>query len=109
MGGRYFYCTGAFVVSLPWTQNIRARGSVTTLRQEDRPQEMNAIIPGRIVKWYVKEGDFVAAGDTIAQLAEIKDEYLDPKLIERVADQINAKKCFYRCVSPIKYQLHEDR
>lgn len=76
---------------LPWTQNIRARGSVTTLRQEDRPQEMNAIIPGRIVKWYVKEGDFVAAGDTIAQLAEIKDEYLDPKLIERVADQINAK------------------
>lgn len=81
----------ALLLFLPWTQNIRARGSVTTLRQEDRPQELNAIIPGRIVKWYVKEGDFVKAGDTIAQLAEIKDEYLDPNLIERTSDQIEAK------------------
>ncbi|MGZ5253962.1 MAG: hypothetical protein ACXWV4_06305, partial [Flavitalea sp.] len=42
---------------LPWTQNIRARGSVTTLRQEQRPQEINTIIPGKVKKWYVKEGD----------------------------------------------------
>jgi len=77
---------------LPWTQNIRARGSVTTLRQEQRPQEMNSIIGGRIVKWYVKEGDFVKAGDTIAQLAEIKDSYLDPQLLNRTREQIEAKE-----------------
>jgi len=34
------------VLLLPWTQNIRARGSVTTLRQEQRPQELNTIIAG---------------------------------------------------------------
>ena len=79
------------ILLLPWTQNIRARGTVTTLRQEERPQELNTIIAGRIVKWYVKEGDYVHAGDTIAQLAEIKDEYLDPKLLERTEDQITAK------------------
>lgn len=77
---------------LPWTQNIRARGSVTTLRQEQRPQELNSIIPGRIVKWYVKEGDFVNEGDTIAQLAEIKDAYLDPQLLDRTRQQLEAKE-----------------
>jgi multidrug efflux pump subunit AcrA (membrane-fusion protein) len=76
---------------LPWTQNIRSRGSVTTLRQEQRPQELNTIIAGRIVKWYVKEGDHVKAGDTIAQLAEIKDSYLDPKLLDRTKEQVEAK------------------
>lgn len=77
---------------LPWTQNIRARGNVTTLRQEQRPQELNTIIGGRITKWYVKEGDFVKKGDTILQLAEIKDDYLDPKLLQRTQEQLQAKK-----------------
>lgn len=79
------------ILLLPWTQNIRARGTVTTLRQEQRPQELNTIIAGRIIKWYVKEGDFVRAGDTIAQLAEIKETYLDPQLLDRTQDQITAK------------------
>lgn len=77
---------------LPWTQNIRARGSVTTLKMEQRPQEMNTIIPGKVVKWYVKEGDYVQAGDTIIQLSEIKDEYLDPNLINRTQEQLSAKQ-----------------
>lgn len=77
---------------LPWTQNIRARGTVTTLRQEQRPQELNTIIGGKIVKWYVKEGDMVKAGDTILQLAEIKDDYLDPNLIQRTKEQLTAKE-----------------
>jgi multidrug efflux pump subunit AcrA (membrane-fusion protein) len=50
---------------LPWTQNISATGNVTTLYQDQRPQQMNSIIAGRIVKWFVREGDFVKKGDTI--------------------------------------------
>lgn len=80
------------ILFLPWTQNIRARGYITTLKQEERPQELNAIIPGRIVKWYVREGDWVQKGDTIVQLAEIKDDYLDPALIQRTGEQLEAKK-----------------
>jgi len=79
------------VLFLPWTQNIRSTGTVTTLRQEQRPQELNTIIAGRIVKWYVKEGDYVRAGDTIAQLAEVKDSYLDPQLLARTKQQIEAR------------------
>jgi multidrug resistance efflux pump len=77
---------------LPWTQNISSRGNVTTLRQEQRPQEINTIIPGKVVKWHVKEGDFVKAGDTIVQLTEIKDDYLDPNLLNRTQEQLAAKQ-----------------
>jgi multidrug resistance efflux pump len=77
---------------VPWTQNIRARGNVTGLKQEQRTQEINTIISGRIEKWHVKEGDFVKKGDTLIQLSEIKTEYLDPKLIQRTAEQIRAKQ-----------------
>ncbi|MFN8250075.1 MAG: HlyD family efflux transporter periplasmic adaptor subunit [Ferruginibacter sp.] len=80
------------ILFLPWTQNIRARGKVTTLRQEERPQQLNSIIPGRIVKWYVKEGDFVKAGDTILQIEEVKEDYFDPRLVDRTAEQLDAKK-----------------
>lgn len=82
----------ALFLFLPWTQNIRSRGSITTLRQEQRPQELNSIIPGKVVKWYVKEGDMVKQGDTILQLSEIKDDYLDPNLLGRTNEQLTAKK-----------------
>ena len=77
---------------LPWTQNIRSSGFVTALRQEQRPQQLNTIIPGKVAKWYVKEGDYVEKGDTIIQLAEIKDDYLDPALLERTGEQLDAKR-----------------
>ncbi len=86
-----FLLAGILFLFLPWTQNIRSRGNVTALRQEDRPQEVNAIIGGKIVKWYVKEGDFVQKGDTLLQLGEVKAEYLDPNLLKRTNDQIQAK------------------
>ena len=77
---------------LPWTQNIRTKGSVTTLRQEQRTQNINTTLPGRIVKWYIQEGQLVHVGDTIAQIAEIKDDYLDPELLNRTQEQILAKQ-----------------
>jgi multidrug resistance efflux pump len=80
------------LIFLPWTQNINSSGTVTTLYQSQRPQQINSIIPGRIVKWWVKEGDFVKRGDTILQLADIKDDYLDPNLVERTQEQLTAKK-----------------
>jgi len=79
------------ILFLPWTQNIRARGTVTTLRQEQRPQELQTIIPGRVVKWHVKEGDRVRKGDTILTLTEIKEDYMDPELLQRTQEQLTAK------------------
>jgi multidrug efflux pump subunit AcrA (membrane-fusion protein) len=87
-----FFIAMSIILFLPWTQNVRAKGNVTTLRQEQRPQELNSILPGKIIKWYVKEGDAVKAGDTILQISEIKDDYFDPNLVNRTGQQIDAKQ-----------------
>ena len=44
---------------LPWTQNIRSLGNVSTLKPDQRPQTIHSIIAGRVEHWYVQEGDFV--------------------------------------------------
>ena len=76
---------------LPWTQNIRSKGLVTALRPDQRPQTIHSIIAGRIEKWYVAEGDYVAAGDTILRISEIKDEFFDSLLLPRTQQQVDAK------------------
>ncbi|MFN8284840.1 MAG: HlyD family efflux transporter periplasmic adaptor subunit [Chitinophagales bacterium] len=76
---------------LPWTQNITSKGYVTALNIDERSQQLNAIISGSIDKWYVKEGSFVKKGDTILKLNEIKSDYLDPELLTRTKEQLDAK------------------
>lgn len=80
------------ILFLPWTQNIKSKGNITTLYQEHRAQNINSPIPGKIVKWAVREGDFVKKGDTILHISEIKEDYLDPNLIGRTRQQLEAKK-----------------
>lgn len=80
------------IMLLPWTQNIRTNGNVVTLRPEQRPQSIQSIIPGRIEKWYVKDGDYVKKGDTILFLSEIKENYLDPNLVGRTEKQLKNKE-----------------
>ncbi|UJP64346.1 HlyD family secretion protein [Mongoliitalea daihaiensis] len=83
---------GSFLfLFLPWTQNIRSQGFVTALRPDQRPQTVHSIIAGRIEKWYVAEGDFVQRGDTVLLVSEIKDDYFDPRLLERTQMQVDAK------------------
>lgn len=77
---------------LPWQQNVRADGKVTTLRPEHRPQTIHATIAGRIEHWYVVEGQAVKKGDTIVHLSEVKTDYFDPDLVERVGQQVDAKE-----------------
>ena len=83
---------GLVILFLPWTQNIRSDGQVLTLRPEQRPQTINALIGGRIEKWFVKEGDLVQKGDTIMFISEIKDGYFDPQLVGRSEEQLKSKE-----------------
>jgi multidrug resistance efflux pump len=86
-----FAVTGIIILFLPWTQNITGRGNVTTLTPDQRPQTIQSQIPGRIEKWYVREGDFIRKGDTIMKISEVKSEYFDPNLVQRTAQQRDAK------------------
>lgn len=92
---RIIYATmivGLIILFLPWTQNIRSNGSVSTLRPDQRPQTINSIIGGKIEQWYVQEGDFVHKGDTLLRLSEIKDDYFDDQLLERTENQLDLNK-----------------
>lgn len=90
----FLYTTlfGIVMLFVPWTQNLRNRGYVTALKPEQRPQTIQSVIDGRIERWFVQEGDRVKKGDTIVYISEIKDDYFDPKLLERTQEQINAKE-----------------
>lgn len=76
---------------LPWTQNVRSSGKLTTLTPYDRPQDLHSVIDGRVEQWYVQEGDSVKTGDTIVFISETKDTYWDPQLLNRTQEQIVAK------------------
>ncbi|MCF6308675.1 MAG: HlyD family secretion protein [Flavobacteriaceae bacterium] len=80
------------ILFLPWTQTISGNGIVTTLSLDQRPQTIQSPIPGRIEKWFIREGNYVKKGDTILQISEIKSDYFDPKLVERTEKQKEAKE-----------------
>lgn len=86
-----FSIFGFILLFFPWTQTITGKGSVTTLKPDQRPQTIQSPIPGRIEKWFVQEGDFVKKGDTILEISEVKSDYFDPNLVSRTGDQIQAK------------------
>jgi multidrug resistance efflux pump len=85
------FFAGVGALFLPWTQNIRANGVLTTLNPEDREQTIHSLISGRVEKWYVREGELLKKGDTIVFISEMKAEYLDPDLVNRSQRQTEAK------------------
>ncbi len=71
--------TIAFLIYVPWVQTTSGFGVVTTLSPNERKQDINALVPGRIEEWYVRDGSSVKKGDPIVRIADI-----DPNLIERL-------------------------
>lgn len=80
------------ILLLPWTQNVNAPGKIISRYPENKPQQINTMIDGRIVDWMAYEGQTVQKGDTILVLEEVKPEYLDPRLVERTKMLIEAKR-----------------
>jgi multidrug efflux pump subunit AcrA (membrane-fusion protein) len=69
----------AFLIYAPWVQTTSGRGVVTTLNPNERRQDINALVPGRIVEWFVRDGSQVKKGDPIVRIADI-----DPNLLDRL-------------------------
>lgn len=86
------FLIGVVLLFLPWTQNIRAKGNLTTLRPENREQNIHSLISGRVERWFVREGQLVKKGDTIVFISEMKAEYLDPQLVQKTTNQAEAKR-----------------
>ena len=69
----------------PWQQNVTGSGRVLAFRPEERPQNMEAPVEGRISKWYVVEGSKVKKGDAIVDLSDN-----DPSIMERLGQERTA-------------------
>lgn len=76
---------------LPWQQSVLGKGALTPLRPADRPQDVPALIAGRIEQWHVAEGQFVKKGELLAEISEIRDTYLDPQTLRRFGEQVTGK------------------
>ena len=54
-----------FLTYVPWVQTATGGGSVTARNPNDRLQEINALVSGRIQDWYVQDGSRVQIGDPL--------------------------------------------
>jgi len=71
--------TLGFLVFVPWVQTTSGSGQVTALYPDDREQEINALVSGRIERWFVRDGRSVRKGDRIVRIVDV-----DPQLIQRL-------------------------
>lgn len=62
-----------------WVQTAPGRGEVIALNPEDRVQQVTALVPGRVEKWFVVDGQQVKKGDPIARIIDN-----DPDLLVRL-------------------------
>lgn len=81
----------AFIVALclvPWVQTSFGKGRVIAYLPNERQQNIEAPVEGRISKWFVLEGRKVKEGDPIAEISDI-----DPNIMERLqAEQTAAEQ-----------------
>ncbi|MCX6607213.1 MAG: HlyD family efflux transporter periplasmic adaptor subunit [Acidobacteria bacterium] len=66
----------------PWQQNVTGSGRVMAFSPEERQQNIEAPVDGRIARWHVVEGSSVKKGDPIVELTDN-----DPAIIERLTQE----------------------
>lgn len=75
---------------VPWQQSISGIGEVIIFSPMERPQNIESQIPGRIVSWYVRDGETVQKGQLVAELTDLDPKFLDPNQSARLQDQRKA-------------------
>jgi membrane fusion protein, adhesin transport system len=75
------------LIFVPWQQSVIGQGRVIIFSPMDRPQRIEAQIPGRLVRWNLVEGQAVKAGDVIAELEDIDSKFLAGDQVQRLQSQ----------------------
>lgn len=70
---------------VPWQQNLPGTGRIVAYTPTERQQNIEAPIDGRVIKWGVREGSRVQAGDLIVELSDN-----DPSLMVRLREERDA-------------------
>lgn len=69
------------IAFVPWTQTITATGQLSAYSPYERPQDIEAMITGRIRKWHVYEGVRVKQGDLILELDDVDPNFMATDLL----------------------------
>ncbi|AGY57781.1 HlyD family secretion protein [Gloeobacter kilaueensis] len=72
---------------IPWQQSVAGKGKVMVLSPMQRPQGVEAQIPGRLVRWHVREGQAVKANTVLAELSDLDAKFLDSDQLTRLQQQ----------------------
>jgi multidrug efflux pump subunit AcrA (membrane-fusion protein) len=80
----FFLVAVAFLILVPWQQNITGAGRITSFVPGVRPQTVESQINGRILDWRINEGTVVKAGDTLAILQDLNVNFMDTEFIDKV-------------------------
>jgi len=84
----------AGAVGIPWVQTAQGLGQTAALDPAQRTQLITAMADGRIKRWHVQDGDRVAKGAPIVELAD-----LDPQLLERLRAERAAVEAKYEAAT----------
>lgn len=77
------------LVLVPWQQSVRGTGRLIAYAPLERRQAIEAPIDGRVMEWFVQEGDHVEAGDPVVELSDNDPGIL--KRLERERDSVQAQ------------------
>lgn len=75
------------LLRVPWRQNLPGFGRVIEFDPVHRPMPLQARTDGLIMRWHVREGDRVEAGQPIVDLADN-----DPQILQRLEEQLSAAR-----------------
>ena len=76
----------AALIFVPWQQNSQGAGRVIAYAPVERQQTIEASVEGRVVRWFVQEGDHVDEG---APVVNISDN--DPSILDRLRQERDAQ------------------
>jgi multidrug efflux pump subunit AcrA (membrane-fusion protein) len=76
---------GVGLLVTPWQQSAAGEGRVVASAPLERQQPIEASIDGKILRWHVKEGSKVKAGDPLVDIADN-----DPELVGRLRSEREA-------------------
>lgn len=83
----FIFLLPIFIIFAKWTPAISGTGKLIAYNPNERIQDIEAPIEGRIEKWLVSEGSQVKKGETLANISDI-----DPNRLSRLENQQQAVK-----------------
>ncbi len=82
-----FAASCVFVMFVPWRQSVVGTGEIIVFTPMERPQQIEAQISGRIVRWLVRDGQLVKKGELIAELQDLDPRFLDQNQLQSLNEQ----------------------